>query len=234
MSYKGKKFGGGLTFRQRDRWVSELDWCLISTKGLDNVVSFEVLQEVKLHTNHAPIALELGNFKESLPSLLERSKWLGQSHTPKIQLYRRPIRLNQIDHKEFISSLPPPDERWYESPDINYLAESASKTIYNTALISQNKPTDMLISAPPPVNNAHQRWSKLASTRDSRDIWKTIDWKGSYQSSPDNLESPSVADFCRHHEKLMNPPVNEPAEQWSPTSQNYVPFSRRPFVPRGS
>ena len=48
------QFKGGLTYRQGQVWVSELDSCLISHEYIDKVESFEIIQDLRLPSNHAP------------------------------------------------------------------------------------------------------------------------------------------------------------------------------------
>ena len=227
--YNNKEFPGSLTFRQRDKWISQLDWCIMSANSLMYVESFNVLQDSKLPTNHAPIAIKLQGLGESLPALVERSKWLGNSIMPKIQLYRNPIPIHKINHAEFLNALPPPNEEWYMSQDINFLAQSAASTLY--AISRESKQPEFRLTASSSYQNANQRWQKLLSSNDSREVWRAIDWNGSYKTSPDSQESPSDEEFCVHYDKLMNPPVSEPATDWEPPTPNYVPILDDPISP---
>jgi len=44
---------GGMTFRQRKIWISQLDWTLCSTESISLIKSFEVIRDENLPTNHA-------------------------------------------------------------------------------------------------------------------------------------------------------------------------------------
>ena len=68
-------FTGGLTFRQRKKWISELDLCIISKELISNIERFEVDQNPSLPSNHAPISIQL-TFPErdlNLQQILTRS-----------------------------------------------------------------------------------------------------------------------------------------------------------------
>ena len=228
LMYKSQSFEGNLTYKKGGKWTSQLDWCLVSAKALDSVSSFSVLQSAGLPTDHAPIAVELKGFEPSSTEILARSAMLGASHTPPTQLCRKAIPFNIIDQSAFKSLLPPPPQILFTSNDVNSLAASISDTLYQTA--SEAK-------LPPPVPNhngsgcatSHQRWSQLIKSGDSRAIWKSIDWKGKFTTSPDTKEAPNDQEFCRHYDQLMNPPVEEP--QYTPAQPLYIPILDDPISP---
>ena len=68
---------GGLTYKQKNNWISQLDWALCSESAIDNVEEFSVIPSYELPTNHAPIAIKLRNFHQDLDTLVQRSKSLG-------------------------------------------------------------------------------------------------------------------------------------------------------------
>ena len=65
------------------------------------------------------------------------------------------------------------------------------------------------------------RWKRLLNSGDAKCIWKAINWKGCINDSP-KLE-PSVQDFKKHFEDLLNPP-REPTT----TDAN---FANSPYIP---
>ena len=49
-------FPGALTFRQRKKWISELDLCIVSKNLVSHVTSFNVNQDTVFPSNHAPVS----------------------------------------------------------------------------------------------------------------------------------------------------------------------------------
>ena len=96
-------FAGALTFRQRKKWISELDLCIISKEVIDNIVRFSVDQNTSLPSNHAPIAVKIF-FPEcdlSLHQILTRSGDIGTYPTKPKQLCRPSVAYNRINHGLF-------------------------------------------------------------------------------------------------------------------------------------
>jgi len=74
----GHDLRGELTFRQRDRWVSELDWCVASVNVVDRVRNLDVNQDVTLPSNHAIVSCTVNmEYQISLDDLLQRAQDLG-------------------------------------------------------------------------------------------------------------------------------------------------------------
>lgn len=60
MSLGGRTFQGGMTFRKRATWVSQLDWAIVSLPLLKQVQEFKVMNQTPVpYTDHAPIALHI-------------------------------------------------------------------------------------------------------------------------------------------------------------------------------
>ena len=228
LQYKTQSFEGNLTYKKGGKWTSQLDWCLVSSKALNSVSSFSVLQSTDLPTDHAPITVELKGFEPSSLEILARSAMLGSSHTPPIQLCRKSIPFNTIDQPSFKALLPQPPQHLFTCNDVNFLASSISDTLYQTA--SEAKlPPHVPNRNDPGCTTSHQRWTKLIKSGDSKAIWKSIDWKGKFTTSPDTKETPNDQEFCRHYDQLMNPPVAEP--QYIPTHPLYIPVLDDPISP---
>ena len=54
---KSKFFDGGLTFRKGQRWISELDICLISSSRIVAVAELTIDQRLHIPSDHAPISV---------------------------------------------------------------------------------------------------------------------------------------------------------------------------------
>ena len=56
----GKKvFTDALTFRRKDQWISQLDICIVSVGLLDEINTFDVIQDPNLPSDHAAITLNI-------------------------------------------------------------------------------------------------------------------------------------------------------------------------------
>ena len=231
LRFHNQSFPGKLTFKQgNDNWISQLDWCLVSTNALKNVHSFDILQSVSLPTNHAPLSLTLTGFEPSLTDLVTRSKWLGQSSYTSPPIHKRPIPFSSVSPSLFTQSLPEPSPEWSSISDVNTLSAKVAETLYDTAVLA--KPP-----IPPPKldmnpsKTAHERWIKLVKSQDSRSIWKAIDWNGKLTTEPNIQDSPSDAEFCKHYNKLMNPPIPPSEKEYVPDTHRYIPILDDPLTP---
>ena len=115
LQYKQRVFGGDLTIQQGNRWVSELNVCLVSPSLLDSLLSFNVHHD-KLPSNHAPISvtLQLASNMDT-NGLLGRASNLG-SYLPtkpkEKSLCKRQIRMRTADQaaaRLLLSEVQPPD-----------------------------------------------------------------------------------------------------------------------------
>ena len=55
LKYQDKQFSRGKTFLRRDRWVSEVDTCIVSAEILGLIENFVVLERSDLPSDHAPV-----------------------------------------------------------------------------------------------------------------------------------------------------------------------------------
>ena len=231
LQFHSQSFPGKLTFKQgSDRWISQLDWCLISANALKHVNSFDILQSASLPTNHAPLSLTLSGFEPSLTDLVTRAKWLGQSSYSTPPIHRKPIPFSSVSPPLFKQSLPEPSPEWSSIADVNSLATKVADTLYDTAVLAK-PPIQHPERDTNPAKSAHERWIKLVNSQDSRAIWKAIDWNGKLTTEPNTQDSPSDAEFCKHYDKLMNPPVPSSEKEYVPDCHRYIPILDDPFTP---
>ena len=59
LSYDGIHWKGGLTFRKKHNWISEVDLCFISRKSINCVCEFAVDQRLSFPSDHAPLSMNL-------------------------------------------------------------------------------------------------------------------------------------------------------------------------------
>ena len=77
-------------------------------------------------------------------------------------------------------------------------------TLHNSHDISSIKPT-----------SAQSRWNWFVQRGDAKQIWRSIDWHGSFDTATDELIKPSDSECCLHYENLLNPDQGE--------NQVYIP-----------
>ena len=118
-------FTNALTFRQRNRWVSELDHVYISDRIVNAVTALDINSDLRLPSNHAPVSTTLDISKVDcrlamLQNLESRSVSLGNYSSLKYNpscLSSPQIRWNKICKREvadYLTRTEPPiiDERF--------------------------------------------------------------------------------------------------------------------------
>ena len=203
---ESKEFTSSLTYRVRNRWISELDVCIVSDDLVATVSHFHVNSDLSFPSNHAPVSVNF-EFPESalgLHELVCRSEDIGMYHvTKQTSLCKTPISFHQVDltsFKENIESVPPP----HRSGDPNVLAEDFSDRLYKVTKMSKSPYCRQDVYDP-----SESRWKRIMECEDDGLLWKAIDWKG--QFDPTNTESsisPSETEFRDHLEKLLNPSID--------------------------
>ena len=59
LRYENVHFDGHLTYRMRSRWVSELDFFIVSRDIIASICSFSVYSSLSIPSDHAPISLTI-------------------------------------------------------------------------------------------------------------------------------------------------------------------------------
>ena len=216
-----KCFEGGLTFRKRERWISEIDYCVVSPKiAQECVSSFTIIADLeepicKL-SDHAPVTVCF-KFPVDPTLLAERARNLCQHVVPAIsnEECKAPIKLKQIDVSCFKTRL---DES--EPPEIDLtdfdITLPLAEHLYNLSKECKKPRVKPAI-----VDPTKARWQRIVECRDSRTLWRAIDWKGAFNPSPQQ-ERPGDAEFQRHMEELLNP-AELGGDEW-PVCDADMPF----------
>ena len=227
MSYLDKVFSGALTFRKGNTWVSQIDWVLCHTSIIPHIEKFEVISHSSFRSAHAAVSVHLKADKCCYESLCSRAHDLGQSVIPKPPS-KPPIRLCSIDTKQFCDNLPDPQSFWscsFDSPgDISQFIVECMYVAASSAKIKQPPPSADFSTT------SHARWQRLLAIKDSKQLWKSIDWNGSFDTPPDCLDRPSDDQFCEYFTELLNPPGG-PTKLNIPDCDTYVPFLDDPIQP---
>lgn len=200
------KFTGGLSFRRKKKWISEIDLCILSQKLLDYTKSLHVSHDVDFPSDHAPVTAEFHVTPDLIHprELCERAENTSghavlscDAHNP--LLCRKAIPSHNIHpvkfHEHLEAQVPPPvgNEQCVES-----LCCEFSDAIYRSATQSKLPP------AVTPTLPDLSRWQRIINCDDPKILWQAIDWKGEFNPAP-NKDRPSDVDFQTHIETLLNP-----------------------------
>ena len=211
----GKRFQGGLTFRKRDAWISQLDWALASTAVVKRVEDFRVMNEQPIiSTDHAPITLRLMPFNSFDIDILTRATDLGVTVATSSSIPA--IRMHSIDGPLFRMNLPPTTDLWLIN-EANALSEAMSNALYDVAASSRPQP-----QAAPEDRAMEERWQWLLRCKDSRQVWQAINWGGSIDQ-PTSSEKPTDSQFCKHYRELLNP-SDRLITTFHPPADRYIPI----------
>ena len=226
----GKKFGGDLTYRQRNRWISEVDICLASPMMLPSITHFETHQRLDLPSDHAAlgVSVEVAECQgpgHSLADALDRGRSLGRADVERItHQRRRAIRMQDVDPeraKNLLQHYPPPAT----TRDLDSIIGEVNDILYTQANAAKRETPHDQFAQP---NTAQQRWQRLLEGNDHKELWKAIGWNGEI-SDGRQRERPSDEAFKQHFEKLLNPTVTP----WSTDQQNathvYLPVTDDPI-----
>jgi hypothetical protein len=216
----------GLTFCQRDRWVSQLDWCLVAEERLEDISSFKIHQSHPIKTNHAAISVKLKNRCTGLESLVERSHRLQQDQyqqQPPIK-YRKGIKASKVDCTVFLAKLPEAHSLsgWNEE-GTDVISNEIANAIYSAAkeATRRNEETER--------PNERERWKNIVQSRDPKSLWRAINWKGEYDNPEGETTKPSEEAFCKHFQRLLNP-SNE-KRYYEIQQPKYIPLLDDPIMP---
>ena len=228
----GKVFKGALTYRQGNKFISELDMCFVSPEILDYVCEFSVDQALNLPSNHAPISIAL-DFKKTAPDishLLSRAAELGTHATStdkgSERSMKRQINMRNIDSSKFIElihEIEPPIIR--PQDDVDTVIDHVNKILYTKASEARTRDNHR--------SHRHQngsRWETLVADNDNKRIWNAIDWTGKVNSTQKDV-MPSDQEFKVHFEKLLNPGDAQPIDVTYINEAPYIPITDDPFTP---
>ena len=194
-----------LTYRMRNKWVSELDLCIVSKKLAPALTHFHVNQDTSLPSNHAPVSVTFNSPERSigLHELVTRSEDIGTYPSRAKSLCKAPIRYHQINQelfKETIAQFNPPP---LDYTDVNVTANNFSSQLYHiTKMCKLPRAPDL------PQDACKRRWERIMACEDDNLLWKAIDWKGQFDpTNVSNDTQPTEPQFRKHLEDLLNPPT---------------------------
>ena len=211
---------GNLTFRQGTRWISQIDWALVTQNVLNSILNFRILQNIPIRTDHAALDITLQCPLPSIDVVTARAELLSHEVLPR-DVTRASMPFNKLDCHRFLDQLPDPMQLMPQNAqNANDIVERVTTILRDTCTKSR-KPRDT--SASPHAKTALERWNKLLSMNDSKQLWKAIDWNGSYQAPPESKTMPSDSEFKSYFESLLAPEA-------SPDLQLPVSLSNCPLL----
>ena len=137
---------------------------------------------------------------DDVEALTARSRMLGEKWAPlrpSKSACRRSVRFPQINHDQFIHQL-----SQYDIPDLRVsdgeaAVDHLTDVLYSYASKSRIKSQVTLID-----DLIDDRWQRILDTKDNKQLWQSINWKGEYGVKSD--EVPSDEMFKEHFEDLLN------------------------------
>ena len=196
-----KQFPSMLSFRKGANWVSELDYCLVSLKGLEHLGSLDMKQEPegrRLPSDHAMLTVGLLFDRCTIPGgvIKHRARNLGISVfdiDEKIQV-RKSTSMRNVNKELVINHLithPPPDVSNMNEEEMVSVFFEEAETILKANRMKKEEHNAPFVS---------NRWKRIFELNDSRMIWKAIGWNGEiveeFSQAPSDLESKSISKNC--------------------------------------
>lgn len=208
LCFNGRNVGGELSFKRRLTWISEIDLCLVNGECIDIVKDINVHQDIP-GSDHSPLTVTLAGDSSTTLSpveLLQRSSALGQMYEVTLQQkLPKSVNYRSIDAEGLANALqeiaPPVFEVESAAMDVDKVVTEGCRTIMDTAATFTLPHSDMQHE----WDETHPRWKNLLDSKDSKLIWKSINWKGGVEQ--ERVNPPKDEQFKVHFENLSNPPI---------------------------
>lgn len=229
----GKLFGGGLSFKRRNTWISEIDLCIVKGTCVDMISKVDIDHDIP-GSDHAPLCVVLSvasGVAVSPDELLQRASLLGkQEYRPGTQpKMTKSVPHGYVDRERFITALqtvPPPvvtengDAAAVEAAVVEgcrLITEAAASSTTRQRYSNMEHAWD--VSQP--------RWKRLLDTNDTKLIWKSINWKGDIEEN--DYDKPNENQFKEHFENLLNPETIR-CDESDISNVPYIPLLDDPFT----
>ncbi len=223
------KCEGSLTYRQKDKRISQIDCALCHRKYIGFVSDFQILDHINFPSNYAPISVTIECDSVAPQLLLEHAQLLNTVPKYKPNWCTRQIRMWQLIIQKFQTALPDPVTLMpANEQEAEFLVENITETLYSACEAAIEKKITLNFTNP---LNAHHRWQNLQNLGDTRKIWQAIDWSGRYSKSGEQSTVPSNEEFAEYFQQLLNLVGIE--EVVCPEIQAYVPLLDDPISEAG-
>ena len=206
LSFDGKFYEGGMTFRRKKKWISELDLCILSPALLGYTERLHVSNDTNDPSDHAPASVEF-KFTSDLvsPESIRARAETTDGHAVLMSeaynqpLCRKAIPLHHIDDYQFIKQLQDLQPPAVGNESVETLCTKFSDVMYQCAADAKSTPP-----AEPNHSPDMSRWQRIIDCDDPKMLWRAIDWKGEFDPTPEK-DKPSDEEFRVHLEELLNP-----------------------------
>ena len=241
--YNCRSFRGGLSFRKKHRWISEIDVCLIDKKSVSKMESFFIDQRLDFPSDHAPMSiyLSLGDHTRDMDELRIRANQLGVSAAAQSLPHRtsgaqtdqpkrkRPIRHTQVNQISFVDSLDPNVcDRVLSCNTIDDSISYFTNTLYDTAKENIARNIHNAFASIP----GNSRWQKIMNSNDDKALWRAINWKGEFGDSRNAGADPTCEAFQQHLETVLYPGDTKPILETDYNTDMYLPVLDNPIEPQ--
>ena len=169
LNVKDKNFASKMTYKQGDRWVSELDICMVSHKVLNYIEDFTVFQKDYFPIHHVPVSLVLSLPSTDVDGLFNRAGQLDEHATLKHShntLLKKPTRLSRINHEVFADSISDVNCN-VDFTDANQFAHNVAVALYECSMRSHEQ---VRVNSVTNVTWRDSRWDQLLYDRDDANV----------------------------------------------------------------
>ena len=125
-----------------------------------------------------------------------------------------------------LNDSPPPIINSYD--EIHDVVQAGCRTIMDAASQCSRPPNDL--SVVPNWDVTHPRWARILNSKDPKLIWKSVNWKGTFDNTYES--QPSDSSFKQHFEQLLTQGGTEISEDTIDLeTAPYIPVLDDPFLP---
>ena len=193
---------------------------------------------MNLPSDHAPISLT-STYDEpevDLNNTIERANNLGQHgiHVSESQINqqitRKSLRMNGLNKEALrviLEETPPPD---FNDHDTDSIISTTNDILYDIASRPRQQEPEYSDEPEGDERRLDERWRKLVDEKDSRELWKAINWNGTLDTN--NAERPSDEVFREHFESLLNPEELTDSNNEPNDDDIYLPVTDDPIQPQ--
>ena len=236
LNHKNRSFLGNKTFRKGNKWISQLDWLLVSPSLLHLIEDFTVEQRAPFLSDHAALSVRLTRPPPSVDTTLERARMLGTYPDRKGHVSRKAVSINSISGEGFNAALPDPVLWWQqlcssetdEPLSVDEFCNKLTDVLYSVCSTARrsDRPTHEKVRGV--AHDAQSRWQFLLRKNDPKAIWASINWAGKIEFRDEDKTRPNDDVFRRHFETLLNPSLAG-AELTVPQTAMCVPILDNPI-----
>ena len=214
LTHNNRTFDGNKTFRKREKWISQLDWLLVSPPLLHMLDDFAINQHSPFLSDHAALTVKLKCSPLSLEIILQRSKLLDTyANSAGQRVARKAVQMNSFSAEKFRTELPDASTWWRQLCDstdtdepesVDNFCNQLTNVLYDTCWAARHNDQTAHPAQGRTSNDAQSRWQTLLQNKDTKSIWSSINWKGQFEPQNGQKHKPSDECFRRHFEKLLN------------------------------